>query len=133
MHVPDHALTCKCTCTMYMGSHVHVHAQHIPASHPVSQPPPPAENRGNACQRYSIHVHVHEFLYTRQKTFTGFFGCVHLTWLLIHIHELSCLGSLVVYRVLCLECRVSWVQVPPRQLIFLTALGVLCCFALLFV
>ena len=39
-------------------------------------------------------------------------------------------------RALCLECRVSWGGTNPRQLIFLrkvTALGVLCCFALLFV
>ena len=41
-------------------------------------------------------------------------------------------------RELCLECRVSWVRVPPEAAssFFLgkvTALGVLCCFALLFV
>ena len=38
---------------------------------------------------------------------------------------------------LCLECRVSWIRVPPEAALFLkgkvTALDVLCCFALLFV
>ena len=40
-------------------------------------------------------------------------------------------------RALCLECRVSWVRVPPEAAHFflgkVTALGVLCCFASLFV
>ena len=41
-------------------------------------------------------------------------------------------------RALCLECRVAWVRVPPEAAQFslrrvkVTALGVLCCFALLF-
>ena len=47
--------------------------------------------------------------------------------------QLSCLGSSA-SRALCLEYRVSWVQVPPEAAHFLlgkvTALGVLCCFAL---
>ena len=34
-------------------------------------------------------------------------------------------------RALCLEYRVSWVPVPPETKV--TALGVLCCFVLLFV
>ena len=48
-------------------------------------------------------------------------------------NQLSCLGSSV-GRALCLECRVSWVRVPPEAAHFflgkVTALGVLCCFAL---
>ena len=52
------------------------------------------------------------------------------------IHMYMCLGSSA-GRALCLECRVSWVRVPPEAAIFflgkVTALGVLCCFALLFV
>ena len=47
--------------------------------------------------------------------------------------QLSCLGSSV-GRALCLEYRVSWVRVPPEAAHFflgkVTALGVLCCFAL---
>ena len=40
-------------------------------------------------------------------------------------------GKHVHGRALCLECGVSWVR--PRQLRKVTALGLLCCFALLFV
>ena len=57
----------------------------------------------------------------------------------VHVHvgfgpsQLSCLGSSV-GRALCIECRVSWVRVPPEAAQFflgkMTALGVLCCFAL---
>ena len=47
--------------------------------------------------------------------------------------RLSCVGSSV-GRALCLEYIVSWVRVPPEAAHFflgkVTALGVLCCFAL---
>ena len=56
-------------------------------------------------------------------------------------HVLVMMGEYVSYSsmggALTLECRVSWVRVPSEAAHFsfgkVTALGVLCCFALLFV
>ena len=58
----------------------------------------------------------------------------------IHIHNAILIqychnnyGMSMVYRAFCLECRVSWVRVPPEAAHFfgkVTALGVLRCFAL---
>ena len=54
--------------------------------------------------------------------------------------QLSCLGTCTcssAVRVLCLECGVAWVEIPLEAAHFsfgkMTALGMLCCFALLFV
>ena len=55
---------------------------------------------------------------------------------LIILYMYLCLGSSA-GRALCLEYGVSWVRIPPEAAHFpfgkVTALGVLCCFALLLV
>ena len=82
-------------------------------------------------------------------------GCVHKMccfYVYIHVCQVSWVQSLILTllpttvsvhvgssagRALCLECRVSWVRIPPEAAHFffgkVTALGVLCCFAFLFV
>ena len=67
----------------------------------------------------ALHVYTFGYL-TKHNMFRSY--------LHVYVHVYTC------GRALCLECRVSWVRVPPEAPLFflgrVTALGVLCCFAL---